>query len=168
MPDDPNNASFEKLTHSNYHSWVLHASGKLKKAKVWHVVTGDEPKPLLLVQLDASATPVQQAQYAIEKKNIHEWELNDDVASGILMELIAPDQERHIEDYTSAKDFWDRLKVVYQSAHAGIAAFYMKVGMMKWEYVEGESMQAHIDFLLGEKRSSQPQSRHLMMSLWHS
>jgi gag-polypeptide of LTR copia-type len=73
-------------------------------------------------------------------------------ASGILMELIAPDQERHIEDYTSAKDFWDRLKVVHQSAHTGIAAFYMKVGMMKREYVEGESMQVHIDFLLGKNK----------------
>ena len=68
------------------------------------------------------------------------------------MELIAPDQEHHIKDYRSAKDFWDRLKAVHQTAHTGIAAFYMKVGMIKREFVEGESMQSHIDFLLGKNK----------------
>lgn len=152
MPDDSNNTSFEKLTHGNYHSWVLRASGKLKKAKVWRVVTRDDPRPVPPVTPDAAANAAQQAQYALEKKGIREWELNDNAASGILMELIAPDQERHIEDYKSAKDFWDRLKAVHQTAHTGIAAFYMKVGMIKREFVKGESMQLHIDFLLGENK----------------
>ena len=123
MPDDLTPSNFEKLTHGNYHSWELQASGKIKKAKVWRVVKGDDTKPPTPTPLGTTPTAQEQAMFALEKKAVRKWELNDDIASGILMELIAPDQECHVEGYTSSKDFWDRLKVVHQSVHAGITAF---------------------------------------------
>jgi gag-polypeptide of LTR copia-type len=84
------------------------------------------------------------------EKELREWQLRNEKAAGILIEIIEEDQERHIENYKCAKDVWDRLKKVHKESHTGIATFYTKIGILEKKYEDGESMQTHIDFLLRE------------------
>jgi hypothetical protein len=44
------------------------------------------------------------------------------------------------------------LKEKHKGANTGLAAFYIKVGMLEKKYVEGENMHTHISFLTTENR----------------
>jgi gag-polypeptide of LTR copia-type len=144
--------TFAKLTHGNYHSWKLQASGRLKSHRVWRIVEGSDTQPDTPTPLSASAKKVEWSMHELAMEALREWQLRNDMATGLIIEMISEDQEWHIENYTSAKDLWDKLQTVHECMHTGIASFYIKIGILEKKFIEGDSMQAHIDFLTLENQ----------------
>ena len=56
--------------------------------------------------------------------------------------LIEPDQFEYIKDLTTAQEVLDKLKEKHANLHTGLAAFYMKMGILEKEYTDGEDLHA--------------------------
>ena len=66
------------------------------------------------------------------------------------MNVIEPDQFKHIDGKETVKEAWDALKQKHADSHTSLAAFYIKVGMLNKKYTDGESMHAHLSFFSTE------------------
>jgi hypothetical protein len=123
---------FEKLTHGNYHAWAPRTKARLMELGVWCFCTGDEIIPLkLTAPIPAPNTSRTDTEYTISN-------------------VIEPDQFEHIDGKETAKEAWDALKQKHADLHTGLAAFYIKVGMLNKKYTDGESMHAHLSFFSTE------------------
>jgi hypothetical protein len=147
----------EKLTHGNYHTWAPRATARLMELGVWRFCTAEEvipPKPTPPVTTNASTTEITalNREYKDNVRNYNESIRRNDRAIGTISNLIEVDQFAHIEGKTSAKEVWDALKSEHADTHTGLAAFYIKVGMLSKKYTEGESMHTHLTLLMSENR----------------
>ncbi|KIM82709.1 hypothetical protein PILCRDRAFT_7621 [Piloderma croceum F 1598] len=148
--------TIEKLTHSNYHAWASHAESLLWDRGVWRFCTGDEDIPTKPVRpgFSPTTTPAKIATGNRKHKEdlctyadaIH----RNDKAIRTIRLIVEHDQLEHTDGKDTAREVWDALKEKHKGANMGLAAFYIKVGMLEKKYVEGMNMHTHISFFTTE------------------
>jgi len=67
------------------------------------------------------------------------------------MTKIEPSEYKELEN-KSAKEVWDTLKTRHADTHTGVAAFFIKVGMLQKKYNDGDDMNTHLTFFTMENR----------------
>ena len=139
------NSTIEKLTHGNYHTWAPRATARLMELGVWHFCTNEEvipqqPSAPEITRLSATDAAALKREYKEDLRHYNESLRRNDKAVGTISNLIEVEQLAHIEGKTTAKEVWDALKKEHADTHTGLAAFYIKVGMLNKKFTEGENM----------------------------
>ena len=75
----------------------------------------------------------------------------NDQATGMIKTHIKASQYEGL-DSKLAKQVWDTLIMRHRGIHTGLSVFYMKVGILKKKYTNGENMHEHLNFLTMENR----------------
>ena len=151
------NSTIEKLTHGNYHTWAPRATARLMELGVWRFCTNEEvipqqPSAPEITRLSATDAAALKREYKEDLRHYNESLRRNDKAVGTISNLIEVEQLAHIEGKTTAKEVWDALKKEHADTHTGLAAFYIKVGMLNKKFTEGENMHTHLSFLTTENR----------------
>ena len=84
-------------------------------------------------------------------RNYNDTCRRNDQAVGVIMTKIEPSEYSGLEN-KSAKEVWDALKARHADTHTGVAAFFMKVGMLQKKYTDGDDMNTHLTFFTLENR----------------
>ena len=75
----------------------------------------------------------------------------NDQAIGLIMTKVKPSEYKDLEN-KSAKEVWDTLKMWHADTHTGVAAFFIKVGMLQKKYNDGDDMNTHLTFFTMENQ----------------
>ena len=73
----------------------------------------------------------------------------NDQAIGLIMTKVEPSKYKDLEN-KSAKEVWDTLQMQHADMHTGVAAFFIKVGMLQKKYNDGNNMNMHLTFFTME------------------
>src|SRR5271154_3005083 len=161
---------FPKLNGSNYASWSGHMKSALQSKYLWLIVTGDEDCPT-----DAAVNAKDADKHAARKDKL-EWKLRDQAAMGNIKGACENSQLSFVEkdDILSAKKMWEELKNVHQTNLSKINIHYLFEELYTRKYVDGNSMDEHIAYLLdishcisssGEKLEDLHLARAMVLSL---
>jgi hypothetical protein len=76
---------------------IIHGSfepvGDSSHTGVWRIVEGSDTQPDMPTPLSASAKKVERSMHELATKVLHEWQLRNDMATGLIIEMISEDQE---------------------------------------------------------------------------
>lgn len=133
---------------NNYVTWLPRAAARLKSKGVHAYVLGKVPVVTEPTALAAGASSSASATFDTEMARHVEWQTKDDLAMSIIYEMIDNTQDTHIGDAKTSQTAWERLEKAHVGASSGVAAFFIKLGMIERKYVPGESMTTHINALL--------------------
>jgi hypothetical protein len=145
--------SIEKLSAGKYHdNWEPLTIAELRRLGLWRITNGDEPlatKPTPPVTANASATEVRALnhEYKDDMRAYEESLRRNDRAIGVITGLINNEYFALVKDLDTAKDVWDALKAKHADEYTGIAAYYVRVGILAKKFSEGEDMEEHLKFL---------------------
>jgi hypothetical protein len=97
-------------------------------------------------------------EYKRDVQEYNETLRRNDRAVGTIRSIIAEDQLQHIDGKTSAKEVWDTLAEKHKDSSSGLAAYYIKIGILEKKYDEEESMHTHLSFIQSENRKLGPKA----------
>ena len=104
----------------------------------------------------------QLREYCDDVQHYNEHLHRNDHAVGAINLLIEPDQFEYIKDLTTSQEVWDKLKEKHANFHTGLATFYMKMGILKKKYTDGEDLHAHFSHITMENQKLQQKGRALL------
>lgn len=150
-----------KLDDSNYATWRLRTSVRLKGKALYGYVDGsvEEDEPNLpdppSKSGDSTARAAAQSAYDVLKAAYDKeltawkaWQAGDAQAVAVIVESLDPSQDVHVSELEYSKDMWDALHDAHVGIQTGVTAFYTKLDMIHRKYVPGTSMQTHINSLV--------------------
>ncbi|KAF8235243.1 hypothetical protein L208DRAFT_1376572 [Tricholoma matsutake] len=151
------------LSQGNYHSWAPTTIAKLHEAGVWLNVSGADPDPGTPTTLSSDADAATKHEYKADLKDHQAWLHCNNCAIGIIISLL---DKNHQQTFTSegltSKVLWDKIKEEHKNENTGLAAFFIKRGIIKkcfnLDGVDPGSktlfslMQAHLNHLILENK----------------
>ncbi|KAF8235165.1 hypothetical protein L208DRAFT_1376586 [Tricholoma matsutake] len=122
----------EILLQGNYHSWAPTTIAKLCEARVWLNVSGADPDPGNPTTPSSDADAATKCKYKANLKDCQAWLHRDDHAISIIISLL---DKNHQQTFTSEgltlKALWDKIKEEHKNENTGLAAFFIKHGIIK-------------------------------------
>lgn len=146
------------LTAGAYAGWELKAISELMHLGVYRLCTDEEislPRPTApVIAADATATvrAAAQREYKEDVRAYNEALRRSNKAIGTIRSMIAEDQLQHIEGEPTPKEVGDALKAAHKDSTPGLAAYYIKIGLLEKKYAEDENMHTHLSFIQMENR----------------
>ena len=155
MSTEQSNDKIKKLTHGNYNVWAQRVQAHLMELRVWRLCNGNKtiptnPTPPVTMNMMPSEVLALNRDFQEDTHLYNEALCHNDKAIGTIAGLLKLDQLQHTEGKTSALDIWDTLKKKHANMHTGLAAFYIKVGMLTKQYTKGDNMHMHLSFFTTE------------------
>ena len=129
---------------------------------VWCFCTGKElplpkPEPPTAPKEGTTSDTYQKQlkEYHDDVQHYNKHLCQNDHAVGAINLLIELDQFKYIRDLTTSQEVWDKLKEKHANIHTGLAAFYMKMGILEKKYTDGEDLHAHFSHITMENQKLQ-------------
>lgn len=94
------------LDKDNYSTWKIRITFVLKKNKIWSIVDGSKPNPLVPIEICAIPLP--------STRNIVHWEDRNMFAQKILINGVKNYCLHHIARSNTTEEGWDELETIYR------------------------------------------------------
>lgn len=118
---------FEKLTATNYSTWMNHVKGHLMTKELWRYVNGTIVMPKLK---DEKGAPNDVA--------VDAWKIKDEAALGFIFTSVSTSQHQFINECTTSASAWEILKNEHMASRpAQISTVVKRLVCTKYDEKEG-------------------------------
>ena len=142
-----------RLGNNNYRQWSIAARIRLQAKELWPIVNGNRLPPSINDDDDAVGSPIGLAA----TKEASQFEVDNAIASSILVNSVDATQFIHIANLVLVKDQWDALKKVHDSpSKHRLAGLYRQFHRFEAGTRSIDDAVAHLNSLQYDIRSIRP------------
>ncbi|KAL1582041.1 hypothetical protein WHR41_09299 [Cladosporium halotolerans] len=132
--------NFDKLDGaSNYSAWATNAMYMLMNKDLWEVVDGSEDSPSESSEYDRGS-----AERADAEKGLREWNKKNNRARAAIALSVNDGPKRYIDDESTAKGMWDKLRRLYEERGYN-ARFLALKSLISVRYEDTKSIEEYTE-----------------------